>query len=96
MAAPRKVKIESQEFGDFEGPDFPSAIKKAVDAFGPYVDHDEFLIDLVSVDGYYLHENSVENIQMEIEDAVVQWRKEAEQEYKGRTEWTHPDTGGRF
>ena len=47
-------------------------------------------------DGYFLCESSTDEIQAEIEDGAKRWKKEAELEYKGRTEWTHPDTGGRI
>lgn len=91
---PRKVVIESHDYGEYVGADFPTTIKKAVEEFAQY-DSETFEIDLIQVDGYYLHENSIEQIQIEIEDQARQWRKEAELEYEGlrqseREGWDQP------
>lgn len=95
MAQPLKIVIESSEYGEFEGTSFDEVIKKAVETFAPY-ENETFAIDLIKVGSYYLDTNSVEEIQMEIEHEAKEWMKQAELEYKGMTEWTHPDTGGRF
>lgn len=91
----RKVVIESADYGNYEGETFEQAIDKAIEEFAQY-DSETFEIDTVEVDGYFLCESSTDEIQAEIEDGAKRWKKEAELEYKGRTEWTHPDTGGRI
>lgn len=83
-----EVTIESADYGDFVGDTVEKAMEKAVEAFAP-TGSETFEIDLVKVrlsgdlSEYYLHENSVENIQMEIEAAAKEWQKVAERESKG-------------
>ena len=82
MAAPiRKIIIETHDFGDYTGPDFPTVISKAIKDFADY-EKDTFAIDLIQVDGYYLHENSVEQIQMDIEDKARKLRADKEKPSK--------------